>query len=110
MEGGIPPRYYLRRLKKKVRIETELRRIRLDQYPDLTCTCDICQRKPDPATLDDTESREHFMLVRADEIAELRGGLSQADFAAKLNEAYQQYRNDPLLRSLDHLRNWATLL
>jgi len=110
MEGGIPPRYYLRRLKKKVRIETEARRIQLNQYPDLACNCDICQRKPDPATQDDTESREHFMLVRADEIAKIREGLSQADFAAHLNEAYQQHYSDPLLRPLDHLRNWAKLL
>ncbi len=110
MEGGIPPRYYVRRLKKKFVIDPEAMRIKIDQYPDLACKCNICQRKPDPATLDDTESREHFMLVRAEEIAELRGGLSRADFSAELNDAYEQHCNDPLLRPLDHLRNWATLL
>ncbi|MFH1882543.1 MAG: hypothetical protein ABIL62_07525, partial [Planctomycetota bacterium] len=89
IEGLIPPRYYLRKLKKKVQIETEVRRIQIDQYPDLVCSCEICQRKPDPVNLDDTESREHFMLTRADEIKELREGLSQEQFASILRDAYQ---------------------
>jgi len=110
VEGAIPPRYYIRRLKKKVVIETEVRRIQLAQYPDLACDCDICRRKPDPATLDDTESREHFMLVRAEEIADLRRGLSKADFAAALNDAYRRHDNDPLLRPIGHLNSWAALL
>lgn len=108
--GTIPPRYYIRRLKKKVVIETEAKRIRIDQYPDLVCDCAICRRKPDPATQDDTESREHFMLVRAGEIAELREGLSQADFTAALADAFQQHCNDPLLQPIAHLQNWAALL
>ncbi len=110
VEGAIPPRYYIRRLKKKVVIETEARRIQLDQYPDLRCNCSICQRQPNPATLDDDESREHFMLVRAAEIGEIRSGLSQADFAAALSEAYQQHNSDPLLQPIVHLRNWSSLL
>lgn len=110
VEGAIPPRYYIRRLKKKFVIETELRRIPIDEKPDLACDCDICRRKPDPATQDDTESREHFMLVRAAEIAELREGLSQADFLAQLSGAYDEHRNDPLLRPIGHLKNWAALL
>jgi hypothetical protein len=110
VEGAIPPRYYIRRLKKKVVIETEARRIRIDEYPDLMCDCDICRRKPDPATQDDTESREHFMLVRAAEIAELRAGLSQGDFASDLQEAFEEYTDNPLLQPIGHLRNWAALL
>ena len=110
MEGGIPPRYYIRRLKKKVIIETEASRIPIDDYPDLVCDCNVCRRKPDPATQDDTESKEHFMLVRAREIAELRGGLSQAAFASALSEAYKQHCNHPLLRPIGRLRNWANLL
>ena len=110
VEGAIPPRYYVRRLKKKFVIEPEAMRIKIDQYPDLACNCDICKRKPDPATQDDTESREHFMLVRAEEIAELRGGLSRGAFAAELKQAYRRHHNDPLLRPLAHLRNWARLL
>lgn len=110
MEGGIPPRYYVRRLKKKFVIDPEAMRIQIDRYPDLACNCGICQRKPDPATQDDTESREHFMLVRAEEIAELRGGLSQADFAAELEDAYEHHCDDPLLRPIGHLRSWAALL
>ena len=110
VEGEIPPRYYLRRLKKKVVIETEVRRINIGKHPDLTCNCNICSRKKDPATLNDIESREHFMLVRAAEIAELRDGLSQADFTRKLIEAYNEHKNDPLFHPLSHLGNWANLL
>lgn len=110
VEGAIPPRYYIQRLKKKVVIETEARRIQLDKYPDLKCDCTICKRKPDPATLDDTESREHFMLVRAAEVAGLRGGLSQTDFAAALDQAYRDHASDPLLQPIGHLRNWAAML
>jgi len=110
VEGAIPPRYYIQRLKKKVVIETEARRIRIEQYPDLVCSCEICLRKPDPATQDDTESREHFMLVRAAEIAELRAGLSKAEFAAALKDAFDQHMSDPLLQPIRHLRNWASLL
>jgi hypothetical protein len=110
VEGTIPARYYLRGLKKKIVIETEARRIQIDKFPDLKCNCVICQRKPDAATLEDPESREHFMLVRAAELAELRSGLSQSDFVAGLDKAYKLHSNDPLLRPIDHLRNWSTLL
>jgi hypothetical protein len=110
VEGAIPPRYYIRRLKKKVMIAIEAPRIRIDQYPDLKCHCNVCLRKPDPSTQDDTESREHFMLVRAAEIAELRAGLSQADFAEALDDAFRQHCDDPLLEPITHLKNWAGLL
>jgi len=109
VEGGIPPRYYLRRLKKKVQIEPSLRRININQYPDLVCSCEICQRKPDPVTLDDIESREHFMLTRSGEIGEIRNSLSQEQFAGMLRDAYQKHSNDLILRPLDHLRNWADI-
>jgi len=110
VEGVVLPRYYIRRLKRKVIIETEARRIQIAQDPNLVCDCVICRRKPEPADQDDTESREHFMLVRAAEIAELRAGLSQADFAAALDDAFQRYCDDPLLQPIGHLRNWAALL
>lgn len=110
VEGTIPPRYYIQRLKKKVVIETEAKRIQITKYPDLICECDICRRKPDPAAQDDTESREHFMLVRAAEIDELRSGLSRKDFAAAIDEAFKLHFNDPLLQPIGHLRNWSILL
>ena len=50
------------------------------------------------------------MLVRKEEIEELRAGLSQGDFAAALDEAYQQHCDDPLLQPIGHLRNWTALL
>jgi hypothetical protein len=50
------------------------------------------------------------MLVRAAEIAELRGGLPQAAFVAELDDAFQKYSKDLLLQPLSHLRNWAKLL
>lgn len=110
VEGAIPPRYYIPRLKKKVVIETEARRIQLQDYPDLVCHCDVCQRKPDPATQDDTESREHFMLARAGEIDEIRRGLTKENFAGALEDAFQNHRSDPLLQPIGHLANWAALL
>lgn len=110
VEGAIPPRYYIRRLKKKVVIETEARRIPLSDYPDLRCNCIVCQRKPDPTTLDDSESREHFMLVRHSEIIEISDGLSQKDYAAQLQDAFDTHASDPLLQPIGHLRNWASLL
>jgi hypothetical protein len=110
VEGLIPPRYYIRRLKKKVRIETELRRIDLSKYDGLKCNCEICRRQPDPGRLDDVESREHFMLVRKMEIDAIRGGPTKADFANELERAFTKYASDPLLAPLGHLRNWANVL
>jgi hypothetical protein len=110
VEGGIPPRYYIKKLKKKVQIETELRRIQINQYPDLICDCEICQRKSDPMFMDYTECQEHFMLVRANEIDEIRNGLSQNQFANMLRESHQEHMNDPLLQPIGHLRNWANIL
>ena len=50
------------------------------------------------------------VLVRAAEIAELRGGLSQAKFATAMSDAYNQHNSDPLLQPIGHLRNWSLLL
>jgi hypothetical protein len=110
VEGLIPPRYYVRLLKKKIRIETEARRVDLSQYAGLQCACEICRRKPDPRTLDDTESREHFMLARRMEVDALRTGVARSAFASELNEAYAKYDRDPVLRPVGHLRNWAAVL
>jgi hypothetical protein len=110
VEGVIPPRYYVRLLKKKIQIETEARRIDFSRYDDLRCDCEVCLRKPDPGTLDDTESREHFMLVRKSEIDALREGLAGSSFARELDRAYTKYYMDPLLAPLAHLRNWAAVL
>lgn len=110
VEGMIPPRYYVSLLKRKYQIETEARRIDLTQYDDLRCACEICQRKPDPADLDDAESREHFMLVRRSEIEQLRSGLQQQELTEALSSAFQAYASDPLFAPLAHLRNWASLL
>jgi len=110
IEGLIPPRYYIPRLKKKMQIETEAKRIPLANHPDLQCNCEICLRKPDPVAMDDTESREHFMLARRAEVEALRGGLSHVQFATDLNNAYRQYSADPLFAPVGHLRNWASVL
>jgi len=110
VEGLIPPRYYVSLLKKKIQIATEARRIDFSQYPDLRCDCAVCKRNPDPGTLDDTESREHFMLTRKAEIDALRAGADQAAFSAALERAFTKYRNDPLLSPVQQLRNWATVL
>lgn len=110
VEGMIPPRYYVSLLKKKIQIATEARRIDFSQYPDLRCDCEICRRKPDPGTLDDTESREHFMLARKAEIDALRRGSDRAALSAVLEGAFKKYQTDPLLSPLVHLRNWAAVL
>lgn len=110
VEGMIPPRYYVSLLKKKIQIATEARRIDFSQYPDLRCNCEICSRRPDPGTLDDTESREHFMLARKAEIDALRGGTTRDAFSAALEGAYRKYQTDPLLSPVQHLRNWASVL
>lgn len=110
VEGQIPPRYYIERLKKKMQIATEARRIPLTSYPDFVCPCEICRRKPDPATLDDTESREHFMLVRRGEIDAIRRGTTAHAFARALRETFDRYRDEPLLEPIAHLLTWSTLL
>ena len=110
VEGGIPPRYYLSLLKKKVQIETELRRIPLGDHEELACDCYICQRQTDLASLEDFQAREHFMLTRANEIRTIRGGLTAADFALEMNDAYDSFNRMPLLGPVTHLANWSKLL
>jgi hypothetical protein len=110
VEGMIPPRYYVSVLKKKIQIATEARRIDFSQYPDLKCDCDICKRKPDPGTLDDTESREHFMLTRKAEVDALRSGSTANVVSQALESAFKKYQTDPLLSPVIHLRNWASVL
>src|SRR5205823_477339 len=105
VEGVIPPSYYIELLKKKIRIETEARRVPIKEFPQLTCDCAVCQRKPEPATLTDTESREHFMLVRAKEIATIREGMSASALSTALRDAYDEYRDEPLLAPVTHLLN-----
>lgn len=110
VEGMIPPRYYVSLLKKKIQIATEAQRKDLTQYPDLRCNCEICHRKPDPATLDDAESREHFMQVRRQEIVALRAGSSSGSFSTEMLGAFEKYKFDPVLSPIAHLRNWSSIL
>lgn len=110
VEGGIPPRYYLSLLKKKVQIETELRRIPLGDYQELACECHICERQTDLASLEDFQAREHFMLIRFNEIEAIRAGQTTADFAQEMNGAYEKFNRMPLLGPVSHLTNWAKLL
>lgn len=110
VEGGIPPRYYVKKLKKKMQIETTIQRIQREHPELLVCDCTICKRKPSPVILDDSESREHFMLARADELNELRKGLPREQYARMLKEAYNTHKDDLLLQPISHLRNWADVL
>jgi len=109
MEGALPVRYYVKQLKKKVQIETEARRIPLRDY-GLTCECEICKRTVDPVLLDDSKAREHFMLIRQQEIESIRGGQSSAEFSQMLRDAYEHYVEEPLLSPVTHLANWSKLL
>lgn len=110
IEGPLPARYYIQQLKKKMQVETELRRIPLTEHHDLVCRCDVCKRKPDPASLDDVECQEHFMLVRADEISAIRAGMPAADLAQRLKEAHDRHQGEPLFRPLGHLHSWWRIL
>jgi hypothetical protein len=110
VEGGIPPRYYLSLLKKKVQIETELRRIPLGDYQELACECHMCERQPDLASLEDFQAREHFMLTRSNEIEAIRSGRTAADFALEMSGAYEKFNRMPLLGPVTHLANWSKLL
>lgn len=111
IKGQIPPRYYFERLKIKKVLETETRRIDIDNF--LECDCIICQTAPDIVTLDDEQTKEHFMLVRHRELEEIRMGKSKEDIIRDFSEAYDRYKNDVLINDanqLDQLSNWATLL
>ncbi len=110
VEGAIPPRYYLTLLKKKVQIETELRRIPLADYAQLACQCDVCTRQIDLALLDDFLARQHFMLARLDEVTALRSGQSARELADLMTDAYRKYNDEPLLGPVTHLANWSKLL
>lgn len=111
VEGAIPPRYYIELIKKKVQIETEIRRIDIPkEFPDFLCSCAICQRKSDPVMLDDFESKEHFLIVRANEIKRYNEGLTASEQSKLFSELYNKYRNEPYFSPLAHLNNWSKIL
>lgn len=108
VEGTLPARYYIKQLKKKVQIN-EARRIPLAAY-GFDCECEICARQPDAALLDDLQTREHFMLVRREEIETIRAGQSSARFAEVLQRAYETSKDEPLLAGPPNLSSWSRLL
>jgi hypothetical protein len=110
VEGGLPPRYYLSLLKKKVQIETELRRIPLADYAELACDCEMCQRQVDRALLEDFEAREHFMLARFREVDTIRSGQSANDLAQEMSAAFTKFNQQALIGPVPHLSNWAKVL
>lgn len=111
IEGMMPPYYYIARLKRKYQLETDLKRINVTQYSDLLCTCPICSNIEDLGTLDDSQTREHFMLARQMEVEAIRGGLSGAALRKQLEDAYEKYKNTPTFSAtLSHLAIWSRLL
>jgi len=110
VEGMIPPYYYISVIKKKIQLETELRRVEMDRFPELRCDCDVCDSSDDLCSLTDSETREHFMLARGAELAQIRGGLSKQKFKMQLQKAYDDYKNIGPFNPLTHLINWANLL
>ncbi|MGA3082040.1 MAG: hypothetical protein ABSD44_11735 [Terracidiphilus sp.] len=111
IEGALPPFYYIARLKRKYQLETDIRRVNLNQHVDLLCPCAICSGTADLLSLDDSQTKEHFMLARQLEIDAIRGGLSAAAIKKQLQDAYEKYKNTPPFSgSLDHLMTWARLL
>jgi hypothetical protein len=109
VEGGMPVRYYIERLKKKVQVKLEAPRIPLTKY-QLGCNCEICNQHGNYSELDDANSREHFMLVRQAEIDSIRAGQSAEDFSNSLKSAYDRYKDEPDLSPLTHLSHWSKLL
>jgi hypothetical protein len=110
VEGGLPPRYYLSLLKKKVQIETELRRIPLANYAELACDCEMCRRRVDRALLEDFEAREHFMLARLREVNTIRSGQSANDLAQEMSAVFKKFNQQALIGPVPHLSNWARVL
>ncbi len=110
VEGQIPPFYYLSPIKKKIQLETELRRFDPREMRELQCGCDVCRRTVDLVDLDEVGTREHFMLVRAEEVARLREGQTPEEMAAELQESYDKFRTVPIFSPLTHLINWSRLL
>jgi hypothetical protein len=111
IEGVLPPYYYIASLKKKYQLETDIRRVNLNLHKDLLCSCAICSAVADLLTLNDTQTREHFMLARRMEIDAIRGGISAAALKKQLEDSYTKYRNTaPFSGSLDHLMTWSRLL
>lgn len=111
IEGVLPPFYYIAGLKRKYQLETDIRRVNLNQYGDLICPCAICSGAADLLTLDDSQTKEHFMLTRQMEVDATRRGLTASALKKQLQDAYQKYKNTPpFTGSLDHLLSWSRLL
>jgi len=111
IEGMMPPFYYIAMLKRKYQLETDIRRVNLNQHNDLLCPCAICSGVTDLWTLDDSQTREHFMLARQIEIEAIRGGLSAQAFKKQLEDAFEKYKNTaPFSATLAHLMTWSRVL
>ena len=111
IEGMMPPFYYIALLKRKYQLETDLRRVNLNQHKDLLCSCAICNGVTDLWTLDDPQTREHFMLARQIEIEAIRNGLPSYVLKKQLEDAHAKYRNTaPFSGTLAHLLNWSRIL
>ena len=111
IEGMMPPFYYIALLKRKYQLETDLRRVDLFRHDNLLCSCAICNGSLDLCTLDDIQTREHFMLARQTEIEAIRQGLSPDDLRMQLEKAFDEYKNvPPFSGTLSHLVNWSHLL
>jgi len=107
----MPPFYYIAMLKRKYQLETDIRRVNLNQHNDLLCPCAICSGVTDLWTLDDSQTREHFMLARQIEIEAVRGGLSAQAFKKQLEDAFEKYKNTaPFSATLAHLMTWSRVL
>ncbi len=110
VEGQIPPFYYLSALKKKIQIETELKRRNPRSFPILTCPCDVCEKYRNLADLDEMATREHFMLSRAVEVERLREGETAKEMAEELRNNYEQFKNEAIYAPVYHLNNRSRIL
>lgn len=108
IEGQLAPRYYFRALRRKIQIETEVPRINLSNYPNLSCDCRVCSSLGDPKNFDEEATKEHFMLARRKEIdALLEVGIEE--FKNDLFSNFNLYRDDTVLGPVPYLINWYNL-
>jgi hypothetical protein len=115
--GGPVPRYYVPRLHSKL-VQEDAQRF-LAQFPSFRCNCSLCLSQNIvniPIPPNDRQARanlrklmrEHFLLVRNSQLAQL-GTQSPVDSFDELVQASATTSQSPLVDS-SHLRHWHRVL
>jgi hypothetical protein len=107
IEGSIPDRYYVRRLKYKAQLDTTIQRLDIGQYEDLACKCGICPQDMDLSSIDTEDSQRHFIHVRSAELDQAASEPREA-ILSELSGAFDRYQANQLLKA-DHLLKWIRI-